>query len=258
MKNKRQHHTAAWPFAAVYTNPAYAASLLQAAANSIGMPYCAQTLMHPQLSMIPTEASHQYEYHGYHRYMPYMPQMHRRNTAGMPSLPHPHILPMSSSPTETTFARLDSCLENDYFENSSSPSNSLSSIPDVEKVRFHFPLDHLNIVFPCRVAFIKIILSFFYLFPDVFSTRIALNSHKSNQKFKHHTTNDQIGQTQVVPTVQIGGIVNRLRCSRKMCTDISISLKLYKNKLFSHMNMLDVAIISLSISLFCYNKMLYL
>lgn len=135
MKDKRQRIAVTWPFAAVYSDPSIAASILQAAANSLGMPYCAPNMMHPQLPMIPTEASHQYAY-GYHRYMPY--QMHHRNTAGLPSLAHPHMLPLSSSsPNETAFTRLDSCLENDYFENSSStsPTNSLSSIPDVEKVK---------------------------------------------------------------------------------------------------------------------------
>lgn len=139
MKDKRQRIAVTWPYAAVYSDPAFAASLLQAAANSVGMPYCAPppNVMHPQLSIIPTEATHPYAY-GYHRYMPY--QMLHRNSAvaaaaAMPSLAHPHIPALSSSPNEVAYTRLDSCLENEYFENSSSPSNSLSSIvSDVEKV----------------------------------------------------------------------------------------------------------------------------
>ncbi|XP_029407720.2 segmentation protein even-skipped isoform X1 [Bactrocera dorsalis] len=39
MKDKRQRIAVAWPYAAVYSDPAFAASLLQAAANSVGMPY---------------------------------------------------------------------------------------------------------------------------------------------------------------------------------------------------------------------------
>lgn len=129
MKDKRQRFAVTWPYAAVYTNPSLAASLLQAAANSVGMPYCVPNVMHPPLSMIPSEATHQYPY-GY-RYMPY--QMLHQNAAGMPpsSLAHSHISPLSTSSNETVFTRLDGCLDNDYFESSSSPSNSLSSISDV-------------------------------------------------------------------------------------------------------------------------------
>lgn len=39
MKDKRQRIAIAWPYAAVYSDPAFAASILQAAANSVGMPY---------------------------------------------------------------------------------------------------------------------------------------------------------------------------------------------------------------------------
>ncbi|KAH8390999.1 hypothetical protein KR215_003371 [Drosophila sulfurigaster] len=39
MKDKRQRIAVAWPYAAVYSDPAFAASILQAAANSVGMPY---------------------------------------------------------------------------------------------------------------------------------------------------------------------------------------------------------------------------
>lgn len=138
MKDKRQRIAVTWPYAAVYADPSFAASLLQAAANSVGMPYCAPNIMHPQLSIIPSEASHQYPY-GY-RYMPY--QMLHRNTAGMPTLAHSHISPLSTSPNETVFTRLESCLENDYFESSSSPSNSLSSISDAEKVNFQVLLSY--------------------------------------------------------------------------------------------------------------------
>ncbi|XP_045782286.1 segmentation protein even-skipped [Maniola jurtina] len=39
MKDKRQRIAVAWPYAAVYSDPAFAASILQAAASSVGLPY---------------------------------------------------------------------------------------------------------------------------------------------------------------------------------------------------------------------------
>lgn len=39
MKDKRQRMAIAWPYAAVYTDPAFAASLLQAAASTLPMHY---------------------------------------------------------------------------------------------------------------------------------------------------------------------------------------------------------------------------
>lgn len=39
MKDKRQRMAIAWPYAAVYTDPAFAASLLQAAASSLPLHY---------------------------------------------------------------------------------------------------------------------------------------------------------------------------------------------------------------------------
>lgn len=199
MKDKRQRIAVTWPYAAVYSDPSFAASILQAAAQSIGMPYCAPNVMHPQLPMIPTESSHQYAY-GYHRYMPY--QMHHRNAAGLPSLAHPHILPLSSSPNEAVFTRLDSCLENDYFENSSStsPSNSLSSISDVEKVNFHCSKSirrHHRINANINSFFCSYFL-------DVIPARTTSNTTKPDQKYewkKYHNKNDQIGQTEIISAI---------------------------------------------------------
>lgn len=48
MKDKRQRIAIAWPYAAVYSDPAFAASILQAAANSVGMPYGYGGSMLPQ------------------------------------------------------------------------------------------------------------------------------------------------------------------------------------------------------------------
>lgn len=176
MKDKRQRIAVTWPYAAVYSDPAFAASLLQAAANSVSMPYYAPN---PQLSIIPPEASHQYAY-GYHRYMPY-PMLHR-NIGTMPSLAHSHISPLSTPPNETVFTRLDSCLENDYFENSSSPSNSLSSLSDVEKVKFHPNVPQIDRI-PMIVYVINLLFDFL-LFSDANFAKFTFNIYKSNKKFK--------------------------------------------------------------------------
>lgn len=73
MKDKRQRIAVAWPYAAVYSDPAFAASILQAAANSVGMPYgYPPAPMLPQMPVmapqIPTASNH-FSY-GY-RYAPY-------------------------------------------------------------------------------------------------------------------------------------------------------------------------------------------
>lgn len=49
MKDKRQRIAVAWPYAAVYSDPAFAASILQAAATSVALPYAYPGLGHPGL-----------------------------------------------------------------------------------------------------------------------------------------------------------------------------------------------------------------
>uniref|UniRef100_A0A336KNI6 CSON008010 protein n=1 Tax=Culicoides sonorensis TaxID=179676 RepID=A0A336KNI6_CULSO len=56
MKDKRQRIAVAWPYAAVYSDPAFAASILQAAANSVGMPY--GYTPNPMLPQMPVMQSH--------------------------------------------------------------------------------------------------------------------------------------------------------------------------------------------------------
>lgn len=86
MKDKRQRISAAWPYAAVYADPDFAASIVQAAVNSINMPYHGyphSTMMPhiPQLpqvpmlrqmhSMQPQMPTGPYANYGYQRYAPY-------------------------------------------------------------------------------------------------------------------------------------------------------------------------------------------
>uniref|UniRef100_T1H3M6 Homeobox domain-containing protein n=1 Tax=Megaselia scalaris TaxID=36166 RepID=T1H3M6_MEGSC len=93
MKDKRQRIAVAWPYAAVYSDPAFAASILQAAANSVGMPYgypaspmMPNPMMPAQIPQCaaPTTVSVPPSYSGY-RYNPYqIPQ----RSAPMPPMPY--------------------------------------------------------------------------------------------------------------------------------------------------------------------------
>ncbi|XP_037951325.1 segmentation protein even-skipped-like isoform X2 [Teleopsis dalmanni] len=92
MKDKRQRIAVAWPYAAVYSDPAFAASILQAAASTVGMPYGAYPTANPMLATampsmpVPGHASYgQYRYNPYHipaRPVPPAPHM---SAHGMPS-----------------------------------------------------------------------------------------------------------------------------------------------------------------------------
>lgn len=82
MKDKRQRITAAWPYAAVYSDPAFAASILQAAVNSVGMPYGYPPhqlpVMPPQMQ---STIAYPSSYGGYSRYAPYPMVAHRNHAA---------------------------------------------------------------------------------------------------------------------------------------------------------------------------------
>lgn len=103
MKDKRQRSVAFWPYEAVYADPNYAASLLQAAANSLTMAYCGPNPMMPQLPIMastPIAPAHPYAYPEY-RYSPY--QIPSRNPSNISS----HSLsPMSTSLDGTDFTKL--------------------------------------------------------------------------------------------------------------------------------------------------------
>lgn len=139
MKDKRQRIAVAWPYAAVYADPNFAASLLQAAANSVGMPYYAPNPMLPQMiapAQIPSAVNNPYAY-GY-RYSPY-PVPQRGPNHGIP----PNSL--STIPNGSTFTRgdlangLNSSICSDYLQSPSSPMSSLSLSPvsDSDKVNIH-------------------------------------------------------------------------------------------------------------------------
>ncbi|CAD7014115.1 unnamed protein product [Ceratitis capitata] len=70
MKDKRHRMAVAWPYAAVYSDPAFAASLLQAAANSVGMPYPPYPAPGPN-PMLPTPGMPMHNPYTSYRYNPY-------------------------------------------------------------------------------------------------------------------------------------------------------------------------------------------
>ncbi|XP_031632427.1 segmentation protein even-skipped-like [Contarinia nasturtii] len=151
MKDKRQRIAVAWPYAAVYADPTFAASLLQAAANSVTMPYYPNPMI-PQMPMIPpaqmpSSGANPYAY-GY-RYSPYpIPQ---RNPTSIP--PHSHSSPLSTPPNGSIFTRGDfgnNSFGSDFMQSPSSPMSPLSLSPVSEtnlndsKSHAHDQINHHN------------------------------------------------------------------------------------------------------------------
>ena len=92
MKDKRQRIAVAWPYAAVYSDPAFAASILQAAANSVGMPYAPYPAGNPMLGTgMPSMPVPGHSPYGQYRYAPYQiparpaPSVSHMSHHGMPS-----------------------------------------------------------------------------------------------------------------------------------------------------------------------------
>ncbi|XP_055309319.1 segmentation protein even-skipped-like [Sitodiplosis mosellana] len=137
MKDKRQRIAVAWPYAAVYADPNFAASLLQAAANSVGMPYYAPNPMIPQMpvitpSQISSATGNPYTY-GY-RYSPY--QILHRSPSN-----NPHSSPMSTQSNRQIPMKDD--LRNDSLCSISLQlsSSSLSPVSESDKL---FSLSNSN------------------------------------------------------------------------------------------------------------------
>lgn len=133
MKDKRQRIAVAWPYAAVYSDPAFAASILQAAANSVGMPYAYPPgHMMPQMPVMTPQLQPNHFSYGY-RYAPYpMPS----RTGGIPGQGYPGGLggmtqgyqPISIPKPHTPPCELQS---------PSSPNSALSLSPGSDKVKFN-------------------------------------------------------------------------------------------------------------------------
>lgn len=138
MKDKRQRIAVAWPYAAVYSDPAFAASILQAAANSVGMPYGypATTMMPPvmqaqmQQCAAPTTVSVPPSYSGY-RYNPYqIPQ----RSVHMPPMPVAAMLQSMQQQPQTPQYSAALTIPKPHtpphdLQSSSSPHSTLSLSP---------------------------------------------------------------------------------------------------------------------------------
>lgn len=151
MKDKRQRIAVAWPYAAVYSDPAFAASILQAAANSVGMPYGYPTNpMMPQMPVMTAQPNHHFGYAPY-RYAPYpIPQRQQpippagysTMLGGMPqncyttplSIPKPHTPPHdlqspSSQHSDLSLSPGSDKSKYDIISNNSSPLKTSGSSP---------------------------------------------------------------------------------------------------------------------------------
>ncbi|XP_059613775.1 segmentation protein even-skipped [Phlebotomus argentipes] len=132
MKDKRQRIAVAWPYAAVYSDPAFAASILQAAANSVGLPYGYPPGHHllPQLPVISPQLSSNHFSYGY-RYAPYpIPQR-----SGPPMPPYPgSMLPSHQDYTPPMTHPPHTPPPHDMQSPASPHSDGVSLSPDMSKL----------------------------------------------------------------------------------------------------------------------------
>jgi homeobox even-skipped family protein len=153
MKDKRQRIAVAWPYAAVYSDPAFAASILQAAANSVGMPYAyPPTPMLPQMPVMPqqmpTAASNHFSYGGY-RYAPY-PIPQRSNPMQTPAYPSAAAMLGAMPQGYTPISIPKPHTPPHDLQSPSSPHSALSLSPGSDKSKFDIssssssPLKSLN------------------------------------------------------------------------------------------------------------------
>ncbi|XP_055387061.1 segmentation protein even-skipped [Condylostylus longicornis] len=175
MKDKRQRIAVAWPYAAVYSDPAFAASILQAAANSVGLPYAyaPNPMLAPQMmpaaaaaaaaaAQMPTAAAHyatanSYRYAPYHippraAPMPIPPPgsgLHGNNGTGYPNLLNASVngcIPQGYTPLSIPKPHTPP----HDIQSSSSPHSTLSMSPtgsDHDSNRLNnslSPLKHIN------------------------------------------------------------------------------------------------------------------
>ena len=146
MKDKRQRIAVAWPYAAVYSDPAFAASILQAAANSVGMgPYgYGHGGMMPQMPvMAPQMPPNHFAYGAYARYAPYpIPPPNRGNNNPQPQSNYPLLNNSLNGSNHMNYGPLSipkpPCTPpHDIMQSPSSQHSGLSLSPGSDK-------EHLN------------------------------------------------------------------------------------------------------------------
>lgn len=117
MKDKRQRIAIAWPYAAVYSDPAFAASILQAAANSVGMPYGYPPGPVPQNPLIAQQLPTSRLAYGF-------PPSVRYNPYPIPIPPQGYNQPHTTMRTESQSSSLGSPLGGGYSQSSGDPHPS--------------------------------------------------------------------------------------------------------------------------------------
>lgn len=151
MKDKRQRIAVAWPYAAVYSDPAFAASILQAAANSVGMPYgYSPNPMLPQMPVMPSHAAaaaaassnhfSSYAAAGY-RYAPYpIPP----RASQMPSAATPYSSMLGAMPQGYGPLSIPKPHTPPHDVQSPGSPHSTSLSPGSDKLSCHSPVQSLN------------------------------------------------------------------------------------------------------------------
>lgn len=141
MKDKRQRIAVAWPYAAVYSDPAFAASILQAAANSVGMPYGYPTgPMLPQMPVMSPQLQSNHFSYGY-RYAPYpMPS----RSATMQAQGYPMLSGLTQGYSPLTIPKPQTPPHDHELQSPSSPNSSLSPGSDKVKYDTASPITTLN------------------------------------------------------------------------------------------------------------------
>lgn len=144
MKDKRQRIAIAWPYAAIYSDPTMAASILQACANSVGMaPYGAygHAQLMPQMPvMTPQMPANHFSYSPY-RYAPYPippPQQQRAPGATPPSSQYPLLNGSLTGSGQANYGPLSipkpQCTPpHDILQSPSSQHSALSLSPGSDK-----------------------------------------------------------------------------------------------------------------------------
>lgn len=108
MKDKRQRIAIAWPYAAIYSDPTMAASILQACANSVGMaPYgYGHAPLIPQMPVMTAQVpSNHFPYSPY-RYAPYPIPPPQRNSSATQSNQYPLLNGSLNGSNQTNYGPL--------------------------------------------------------------------------------------------------------------------------------------------------------
>lgn len=149
MKDKRQRIAIAWPYAAIYSDPTMAASILQACANSVGMaPYggYGHAQLMPQMPvMSPQMPANHFSYSPY-RYAPYpIPPPQRTPGANQTSAQYPLLNGSLTGSNQMNYGPITipkpQCTPPDILQSPASQHSALSLSPGSDKEHNHNKYD---------------------------------------------------------------------------------------------------------------------